>query len=273
MSMTMPPTSAALPPLAVEESGRGEPLVLLHPIGTRAAVWRDIVPLFERRYRVMAIDLPGHGGSDRGPGPLTIDGMAERVHATLAARDALPAHVIGLSMGGMVAQMLQIRSPESVRSLVLCGTSSGVNEAGAAALAKRAATVEAGGIAAIIDETMARWFSESFRQRRPGIADWVRTMLLAGDAQVHADGWRAIAGFRSAGKVTVRPPTLIVYGQLEAAASPATGEALAEVWRAPIVEIDGAAHISPLEDVPGFARIVDRFLSDVSSPTQPAGGN
>jgi pimeloyl-ACP methyl ester carboxylesterase len=198
--------------------------------------------------------------------------MAERVQATLAARDALPAHVIGLSMGGMIAQMLQIQSPASVRSLVLCGTSSGVNEAGAAALVKRAAIVEAGGIDAIIDETMTRWFSESFRERRPDIADWVRTMLLAGDAQVHADGWRAIAGFHSAGKVTVRPPTLIVYGQLEAATSPTTGKALAEVWGAPIVEIDGAAHISPLEDVHGFTRIADRFLSETSSTLKTTKG-
>lgn len=270
--MTSNPIRASLPPLALKESGRGEPLVLLHPIGTRASVWRDIVPLLDRRYRVLAIDLPGHGDSARGEAALSIDGMAQRIRATLAARGALPAHVVGLSMGGMVAQMLLIQSPAAVRSLVLCGTSSGVNEAGATALAKRATTVEVDGIEAIIDETMTRWFSESFRQRRPEIADWVRTMLLAGDRQVHADCWRAIAGFRSTGRVSVRQPTMIVYGQLEAAASPATGAALAELMAAPIVEIAGAAHISPLEDVVGFARLVDRFLSDLSSRTATTGG-
>ncbi len=271
MVMTSNPTPAAVSPLTVEESGRGEPLVLLHPIGTRASLWRDFMPLLDRKYRVLAVDLPGHGRSAIGQVPLSIDGMAERVHATLAARDALPAHVVGLSMGGMVAQMLLIQSPASVRSLVLCGTSSGVNEAGAAALAKRAATVEADGIEAIIDETIARWFSDSFRRRRPDVVDWVRAMLLAGDRQVHADCWRAIAAFRSAGRVSVRRPAVVVYGQLEAAASPATGAALAELMAAPLVEIADAAHISPLEDVPGFVRIVDRFLSEVSSTTRTAG--
>jgi hypothetical protein len=64
---------------------------------------------------------------------------------------------------------------------------------------------------------------------------------------------------------------VVVYGQLEAAASPATGAALAELMAAPLVEIADAAHISPLEDVPGFVRIVDRFLSEVSSTTRTAG--
>jgi 3-oxoadipate enol-lactonase len=231
------------------------------------------VPLLSHKYRILAIDLPGHGDSARGEAVRSIDGMAERVHATLAARGELPAHVVGLSMGGMVAQMMLIQSPQSVRSLVLCGTSSGVNEAGAVALTKRAETVETGGIEAIIDETMARWFSESFRQRRPEIADWVRTMLLAGDRQVHADCWRAISAFRSNGRVLVRRPTLVVYGQLEAAASPATGAELAALMAAQLTEISGAAHISPLEDVPGFTRIVDRFLSELPPTTKTAEGD
>jgi len=273
MTPTASPPSSLLPPLlAVDERGRGDALVLLHPIGTSAALWRDVVPLLAGRYRVLALDLPGHGLSPAGEGPLSIDGMAERVRTTLASRAALPAHVVGLSMGGMVAQSLLIRSPGSVRSLILCGTSSGPTEAGAAMLRKRAETVEKEGIEVIIDETITRWFSETFRRDRPEIVGWVRAMLLAGNRQVHADCWRAIAAFRSAGRIAVRRPTLVVNGELEAAASPATGPALADLMAGELTEIAGAAHISPLEDVDGFARLVDRFLGRVPAITQSTGG-
>src|SRR5690606_765165 len=106
------------------------------------------------RFQVLAIDLPGHGKSSSTDGPLDISIMAARVQQTLADRRALPAHVIGLSLGGAVAQALLIQSPESVRSLVLCGTTSEVTASGSDVLEKRARTVEEQGVNAIIDETM-----------------------------------------------------------------------------------------------------------------------
>ena len=246
--------------LHVRDSGRGTPLVLLHPVGTSGALWTDIAPLLAGRYRVLALDLPGHGKSPAPDRPLGIAGMAARVRETLVAYDAVPAHVVGLSIGGMVAQELCIQAPETVRSLVLCGTSCEVSDAASAALEQRARTVEAQGVAAILDETIDRWFSAAFQAAAPQIVARIRAMLLANDREMHAETWRAIKGFRSAGRVAVQRPTLAVYGELEAKAAPATGPALARVFDAGLVVLPGAAHISPLEDVTAFAHLVDDFL-------------
>lgn len=250
-------------PVHIEEGGRGDPVVLIHPIGTHGGLWRDIAPRLEGAYRVLAVDLPGHGRSPAGDRPLTIAGMAARVADALAVRDSGPAHVVGLSIGGMVAQELYLQAPELVRSLVLCGTGSGVNEAGAQALRRRADVVDAQGIEAIVEETIERWFSPAFRTRDPGEVARIRAMLLAGDRGIHAECWRAISNFSSVGRLTPGRPALCVYGELEAAAAPATGQTLAKLVGARLVLLPGAAHISPLEDVAGFVEIVKTFLASV----------
>lgn len=98
------------------------PIVLLHGLGSSAADWAFQVPALARRYRVLAPDLRGHGRSPRLRGRVTVDAMARDVAALLAALDAPPAHVVGLSLGGCVAQALALDQPARVRSLVLVNT-------------------------------------------------------------------------------------------------------------------------------------------------------
>jgi pimeloyl-ACP methyl ester carboxylesterase len=101
------------------EHGWGEPLLLLHGLGSRAADWALQFPSFAAEYRVIAPDLRGHGESDKPPGPYSIAQMAADVAALLGALEATPAHVAGLSMGGMVALQLAVDRPDVVRRLVV----------------------------------------------------------------------------------------------------------------------------------------------------------
>src|SRR6266852_5404770 len=108
--------------LYYETAGAGPALVLLHGLGSSSADWALQLPAFAARYRVISVDLRGHGLSQDGARSYTVVQMAEDVASLLAQLGEPPAHVVGLSLGGCTAQILAARHPQCVRSLVLCNT-------------------------------------------------------------------------------------------------------------------------------------------------------
>lgn len=104
------------------EGGEGAPLLLLHGLGSGAADWLLQMPEFSAHFRVIAPDLRGHGHSDKPPGPYSIAEMAADVAELQEALGASPAHVLGLSMGGMVALQLAADYPAIVYSLVIANS-------------------------------------------------------------------------------------------------------------------------------------------------------
>src|SRR5438067_1155616 len=100
--------------LYYEEHGRGDPLLLIMGLAADSTAWMFQVPDFARRYRTIAFDNRGVGRSSRPPGPYTIHQMADDAAGLLDALDLQRAHVLGVSMGGMIAQELALRHPERV---------------------------------------------------------------------------------------------------------------------------------------------------------------
>lgn len=92
--------------LYYEDAGSGPPLLFVHGLGSSTRDWFAQVPHFADRYRVLRLDLRGHGRSERTRGPYRIAQFARDVAVTLRKLDAVPAHVVGLSMGGMVTLQL-----------------------------------------------------------------------------------------------------------------------------------------------------------------------
>lgn len=105
--------------LYYEEVGSGEPLLFLHGLGSSGQDWAEQVEYFADSYRVLRLDLRGHGRSGRPEGPYHIAQFARDVAVFLRKRDAVPAHVAGLSMGGMIALELGASAPALSRSLVV----------------------------------------------------------------------------------------------------------------------------------------------------------
>jgi pimeloyl-ACP methyl ester carboxylesterase len=99
--------------------GDGEPLVLVHGFAGAATNWVEIAPVLARRYRVLVPDLPGHGLSSALSSTPGLAAFADRVAAIAAQERMLPAHVVGHSLGAVVALRIAGRTPAAVRSLVL----------------------------------------------------------------------------------------------------------------------------------------------------------
>lgn len=113
--------------LAWEAEGSGDPLLLIHGLGYARWGWEPLLPLLARHFTVVSFDNRGIGESSVPPGPYTADVMSGDARAVLAAAGFERAHVASSSLGGMVAQELAIRNPESVDRLVLLSTTPGAS--------------------------------------------------------------------------------------------------------------------------------------------------
>ncbi len=102
------------------------PLVLLHGLGSSADDWFLQLPAFAPHYLCVAVDLRGHGLSDKPVGNYAVGLFTSDVAELLRDLDLAPAHILGLSLGGMVAQQLALAHPQVVRSLVLINTLPGL---------------------------------------------------------------------------------------------------------------------------------------------------
>jgi pimeloyl-ACP methyl ester carboxylesterase len=121
----MPYADASGAKIYYETHGAGEPLLLISGFGSNATVYWSNIPRLAERFRVIAMDPRGSGRSDVAPGPYTMDLLAGDCAAVLDAAGAAGAHVLGTSMGGMIAPHVALLHPDRVRRLVLACTTPG----------------------------------------------------------------------------------------------------------------------------------------------------
>jgi len=112
--------------LAYEIKGDGEPLLLIHGLGSSQRDWQRQVPCFAERYRVITVDLRGHGKSDRPPTPYSIPLFARDIAGLVRTLELGAVHVLGLSLGGFIAFELAVEHADLVRSLVVVNSAPGL---------------------------------------------------------------------------------------------------------------------------------------------------
>ena len=104
--------------LFYEIHGTGEPLLLIHGLGSSSRDWEYQLPAFSEHYQVITCDVRGHGQSAKPPGPYSVPMFADDIIQLMQALDIAPAHVLGISMGGMIAYQMAVDHPEMVKSLI-----------------------------------------------------------------------------------------------------------------------------------------------------------
>ena len=246
----------------VDSGGEDEAVVLAHAIGCDSRMWVQLIPALADRFRVIAIDARGHGGSPLTPRPYTLAGLADDVIRVLDRRDIRRAHWVGLSMGGMIGQAFALGHPDRLGRLVLANTTSTYGPAGRDMWEARAKAVAEGGMAAIRDMVMARYFSESFRAAHPEVVAKTGQRLLEVPAEGYMACCDAIRELDFTAKLKrIGARTLVIAGELDAGTPVAMAEEIVRhIPDARLAVIPGAAHLSAVEKYSEFNALVREFL-------------
>ncbi|MET9994851.1 alpha/beta hydrolase [Streptomyces mutabilis] len=235
-----------------DQSDNSPSVVLLPPVGNDARTW-DFVDLPDgaRRHR-----FPGFG-RPRAEAALTMAGLADEVVAMHPGR----LHLVGVSMGGMVALNAALRHPDRVASVLVACTGA---SASPAVMEQRAVAAETGGMSQVLHDTLTRWFTPaalSAAPAHPGVV-YARTLLLNLDQHAFAAGWRAIATHDTASRLgRLSMPVTAVAGGQDRASALSRSEEIAE--RAPhgrLVVVDDAPHMIQLEQPAALGRIITEHL-------------
>jgi 3-oxoadipate enol-lactonase len=240
-------------------------LVLSNSLGTDLGMWEPQAPAFAERFRVLRYDSRGHGASQVTPGPYTVEQLAGDVIGLLDSLGIRRAHFCGLSLGGMVGQWLGVHGAQRINRLVLCNTAAYLGPA--ELWNTRIEAVRQGGMAAITDGVLDRWFTALFLEQRPAAVDQARATLLATPAEGYAACCAAVRDMDQQQAVSaIRRPTLVITGAEDQATPPEDGRFLAErINGAGYVEL-AAAHLSNIEDAERFTDAVLSFLSHQEEP-------
>ena len=240
--------------------GAGRPVVLLHPVGIDLSFMRPLAALLAARHRVTCMDLRGHGASALFPLAESLDDFADDVHETLAHTGHVPAAVVGFSFGGMVAQALALRHPADVSALVPCAGPCTQTPEGRSVAAARGTDALAGGMAAVLEAAMDRWFTPAFRAG--GGADAAYAHLRERDVRGWAQGWKAIAAIDTLPRLpALKVPTLCIAGELDKSAPPPIVKMIADaVPGARFRVIAGAPHMLFIEQPQALATEILAFL-------------
>ena len=260
--------------LHVAEAGDGPALLLVHGLTASHAVWEHTIEAFADRWRVIALDLPGHGASAKPDAPYTIDFFAGMVRSLARALGVDEAVVVGSSLGGRVALELAAWYPSFTRALVLAapayGYSSAMRPIGRALQAFTGPRV----LRATLDEA----FQQSFHDRRR-IGHVVRRRIL--EERLLADDFpefaRAVA--RSLGGVLaadpqplerVTQPVLVVWGRQDRLVPLARSKALLrKIPHARLHALDRCGHLPMLEQPTAFNQIIAEFLRVALAAPRP----
>lgn len=262
------------PPIHFVRTGpRGrDPIILIHPVGLDLTCWSAQIEALIGEHDVIAYDLAGHGRSPSGSGDLTLKRFSGDIARLLDELDVVRAHVVGISVGGMIAQTFALSHSDRVASLTLIGTASEFADVARAGMQDRARRVREGGMPVVIEETMARWFTTATVRKRPDIVDRTTKMLLMDDPDVHAAMWDAISTLNITGRLSeLKCPTLILVGDVDPSCPPRSAYQLhRNISCARIALLPETSHMAILECpslvnshiLSFFAQIAAEGLSD-----------
>lgn len=227
----------------------GVPVVLLHPVGLDLTYWGAVIAALRPDYDVVACDLPGHGASPGTGEDWTLPRATEAVRAFVRGLGADGVHLVGLSVGGMLAQSLALTDPAVVRSLTLIDTAAAFSDEGRAGMRARAATARSSGMQGVLASTIERWFTAQTAAERPDLIDRVSKTLLADDPLTHAAMWDMISELDLLdGLRHIDCPTLVLVGEHDQSSPvPAARQLRDGIARASLAVVANAAHLSPLE--------------------------
>ena len=240
-----------------------EPVVVfINSLGTDFRIWLPLLDELEENWSILVYDKRGHGLSDIGKVPCTIDDHADDLIGLLEEFDVDKATLVGLSVGGLIAQAVYKKRPDLVERIMLCDTA---HKIGTAEMwNSRIEAVEKDGLEAMADGILERWFTRDFHENSKTELSGYRNMLVRQPVAGYAATCAAIRDAdytETARKIAV--PTLCVVGDQDGSTPPDLVRSTADlIPDADFVVIKDAGHIPNVEQASAFADLLMQFISE-----------
>ena len=256
--------------LAYSDQGQGPPLVLIHAFPLNRAMWEPQVQAFASHYRIITVDLRGHGESDAPMWCYTLEQFTDDVKALLDHLAISQATFVGLSMGGYILFAMYRKYPEMVTALVLANTRAQADtEEGKANRFTMAQIAYTKGIKAISDLMLPKLLSKASLENRSDLVDRLKKIIMQnqtsgiiGDLMAMAERVDSTSLLK---KMTC--PTLVIVGENDITTPPSEAKFMAEkIPQARLEIIPDAGHASNLEQPEAFNSAIQSFLKTISYP-------
>lgn len=249
-----------------EISGKeGAPVVMLsHSLGSDMSMWNPQTRPLRRHYRILLYDTRGHGGSDAPKGAYTLEQLGEDALGLLDALSFDAVHWVGLSMGGMIGQYMALNHSDRIRKLALCDTAAAIAPETQPVWEERLQMVRKGGMQALVDSTLERWFTPPYlSQSRPEV-ELIREHFLSTPVSGYIGCTEAIRRLDYLERLSeIRLPTLIMVGEEDQGTPVSASRAMHErIPDSRLVVLPSAAHLSNIEQAGAFNEALMEFLGE-----------
>ena len=237
-------------------------VTLSHSLATTLAMWEPQLKALTARWRVLAYDTRGHGGTDAPKGGYSLEQLADDAQALLRGLGIQRTHWVGLSMGGMIGQTLALKAPELFTSLSLCDTSSRVPREAKPVWDERIHTAETKGMEPLVELTLSRWFTAPFKERGGAVVETVRGMIRSTPPAGYIGCCQAISGLNLTDRIgAIKVPTLIIVGEEDQGTPVAASKVMHEkIHGSQLVILKSAAHLANMEQPEAFTNALTGFL-------------
>ncbi len=257
---------ATAPLLHYSVEGHGPSVMLIHGVGANLSSWDGIVPALAEHFTVVRLDLRGHGRSGHIRGRCTLDDFVRDVVDVLTACGITRAHVVGFSLGGLIAQGLALAHPPMVDRLVLLSAVAGRTPDEKARMRERVAVLRDQGIEAISGASQERWFTPAFVARHPDLVRKRMEELHSNHQPSYLAAYTAFATSDLGDRLhAITHLTLIATGEHDAGSNPRMAQFMHEQVRGSRLHILPQLRHSVLVEAPEqVAALVLEFLREVA---------
>jgi len=239
------------------EAGQGPALILIHGLGSSSDAWRSCMPSLSRSYRVLALDLPGFGKSDKPKADYSLQYQAGVVKEFMAAVGADKAALAGNSLGGWIAALVALDSPGKVSALILVD-SAGLRQESPVTVNLNPSTKEEQ--KALL---LALFANKSLVTDEIVEEQWQNRKEIRGAVQATMDSFKTAMPLLDDRLKDIKIPTLVIWGKEDTLVPPAVGERFAKgISGSKLVVIENAGHLPQIEQPEAFARSVKGFVKN-----------
>lgn len=248
-----------------ELSGKsdGPVVVLSHSLASSMVMWEPQLDVLEPEFRVLRYDMRGHGQSEATGGEYSLEMLGEDVIGLMDALDIEKAHFVGLSIGGMIGQGLGLNHSGRLLSLTLCDTAPVLPAEAKPLFRERMDLARTHGMAALVEGTLARWFTAPFLEKAPPVVNRIREQVAATPVDGFIGCSHAILDLDYLDRLaSITLDTLIIVGEEDIGTPVAAAEAIhAEIPHSRLEVLPSAMHLSNIEQAEAFNKAIMDFLT------------